>query len=146
MTEANRRLRSVGAVAGGFAATFLLSVATDAIMHLLGWFPAPGKAMAGSLFVVAALYRAAFTMVGGYVTARLAPDRPFGHACALAIIGLLAGTGGVIAFHQGAPGTLGPAWYAYSIPLMAIPCVLVGGILWTRRPIQAAPMPARSSG
>lgn len=142
MTEKNRRrLRSIGAVVGGFAATFLLSVATDATMHLLGWFPAPGRSMADSLFVVAALYRATFTVVGGYVTARLAPNRPFGHACALAVLGLLAGTAGVIAFYQGAPGIFGPAWYAYSIPLMAIPCVLAGGMLGTGRRIQAVLIP-----
>jgi hypothetical protein len=126
-------LRSVLAVVGGFAATFVLSVITDLIFHAMGLYPPPGQSMSPWLFGVAALYRAAFTVVGGYTTAWLAPGRPMIHAGILAGIGLLAGSAGALANSGGAPAVYGPPWYALSIPASAIPCVLGGAWLWTHR-------------
>ena len=86
------------------------------------------------LFALAAAYRALFTVAGGYVTARLAPDRPMRHAWILAGIGLVAGLAGVVAYYAIGGAELGPAWYAISIPVEAIPCVWLGGQLaaWRR--------------
>lgn len=128
------RLRSVGAVLGGFLATFVLSIATDAVMHAAGWFPTPGQPMANSLYLIAATYRAAYTVVGGYVVAGLAPDRPMSHAWVLAVIGVIAGTAGLAAYWVGGP-ELGPAWYAISIPVSAVPCIWLGARLrvWQSR-------------
>ncbi len=117
----------------GFMATFLLSVGMDAAMHLSGWFPPFGQPMSEVLFIFAAGYRGLFTIAGGYVTASLAPDRPMVHAGVLATIGLLAGSAGLLAYYQSDSVAFGPAWYAYSIPLMAIPCVLAEGALWKLR-------------
>jgi peptidoglycan/LPS O-acetylase OafA/YrhL len=88
--------------------------------------------MSDPLFALAAAYRAVFTVAGGYVTARLAPDRPMRHAWILAAIGLAAGLGGVIAYSMIGGGKLGPAWSALSIPLEAIPCVWLGARLAMR--------------
>lgn len=131
-------LRSIGAVIGGFAATFVLSVGADAVMHAVGWFPPPGERMPDAMFVLAAAYRAAFTVVGGYVTARLAPDRPMGHVWVLAGIGLLAGLAGVVGYYVVGGPELGPAWYAISIPVSAIPCIWLGARLAARPPRAAA--------
>jgi hypothetical protein len=125
-------LRSILAVVCGFAATFALSVMTDLIFHTMDWFPPPGQPMSPWLFGVAALYRAAFTIIGGYTTARLSPGRPMIHAGVLAGIGLLAGTAGALANGGGSAAVSGPAWYALSIPASALPCVLGGAWLWTR--------------
>jgi hypothetical protein len=125
----HRTWKSIGAVVAGFCVTFVLSVATDAILHLVHWFPPAGERMSDGLFLIAAGYRAAFTIAGGYVTAKLAPDRPFGHAVVLAVIGTAAGSLGVLAYYMSALRELGPAWYAFSLPLMAIPCVLAGALL-----------------
>jgi hypothetical protein len=86
-----RILRSVGAVLAGFFATFILSIATDVVLHAIGVFPASGQPMSNALFVLATAYRTIYTVAGGYITARLAPDRPMAHVWALAIIGLVAG-------------------------------------------------------
>ena len=118
--------------------TFVLSIGTDVVMQAAGWFPAFGQPMTDSLFALAATYRAAYTVAGGYVTASLAPDLPMRHAWVLAGIGLVAGTLGLVAYWIGGP-ELGPAWYAVSIPVSAIPCVWAGARLrlWQR----AAPAP-----
>jgi peptidoglycan/LPS O-acetylase OafA/YrhL len=129
-------VRSVAAVAAGFLVTAVASTATDAVMHAAGIFPSSARAMSDPLFALAAAYRALFTVAGGYATARLAPDRPMRHAWILAGIGLVAGLAGVGAYFAIGGAELGPAWYAISIPLEAIPCVWLGARLaLTRRAI-----------
>ena len=80
--------RSVGAVVAGFICTALLSVGTDAFMHARGIFPPSGEAMSDGLFLMAAAYRLVFTVLGGYMTAALAPWRPMTHVL---ILGAIAG-------------------------------------------------------
>jgi peptidoglycan/LPS O-acetylase OafA/YrhL len=125
-------LASTGAVIAGFLVTALASIAADALMYSTGIFPHSPKAMSETLFALAAAYRALFTVAGGYVTARLAPDRPMRHAWMLAAIGLIAGTAGVVAYYAIGGAELGPAWYAILIALEAVPCVWIGGRLATR--------------
>ncbi len=57
-------IRSVGAVLGGFLVTVVAST-----------FPNSLRTMSDPLFILASAYRALFTVVGGFVAARLAPDR-----------------------------------------------------------------------
>lgn len=121
------------AVIAGFVATVIGSTATDALLEATHVFPRSPQAMTDAMFAIASTYRGAFTILGGHVTARLAPDRPMLHAAILAGIGLLAGMAGVFAFYTVGEGKLGPAWYAFSIPLQAVPCVLLGGWLAGRR-------------
>jgi hypothetical protein len=52
-------------------------------------------------------YRIAYTVVGGYITATLAPHSPMRHALALGIGGLAVGAAGAIAT---IPMHLGPNW------------------------------------
>jgi peptidoglycan/LPS O-acetylase OafA/YrhL len=122
-------LASAGAVAAGFLVTAVASIATDAVMHAAGIFPSSPRAMSDPLFALALAYRALFTVAGGYATARLAPDRPMRHAWILAGIGLVAGLAGVVAYYVIGGAELGPAWYAISIPIEAIPCVWLGALL-----------------
>ena len=122
-------LRSAGAVVAGFMTTAVASVAADAVMHALGIFPTTPRAMSGALFAWALAYRTVFTVAGGAVTARLAPNRPMRHAAILAGVGCVAGLAGVIAYYIIGGGELGPAWYAIAIPVEAIPCVLLGAWL-----------------
>lgn len=84
------------------------------------------------MFVVPAVYRAAFTAAGGWVTARLAPDHAMRHAAVLAGIGTLAGIGGVAAAVSGGDA-MGPLWYAVTIPVSAVPCIGLGAWLAMRR-------------
>ena len=98
--------RSVGAVVTGFVATALLSLGTDVVMHATGVFPPWGEPMSDGLFVWATVYRVAFTVLGGLVTARLAPRKPMMHV-----------------------PEFGPKWYPISLIVTALPCVWAGGLL-----------------
>lgn len=126
-------IRSVGAVAGGFLVTAIASTVVDEIMHSTGVFPSSPLSMSDLLFGLASGYRALFTIAGGFVTARLAPDRSMRHTWILAWIGLAAGLAGVVAYFVIGGAKLGPAWYPVSIAAESIPCVWLGGRLATSR-------------
>ncbi len=124
-------LPSIGAVLAGFAATFVLSIGTDAALHLAGVFPALGQPMSDALFALATAYRTVYTVAGGWVTARLAPSRPMRHVLALGAIGLVAATAGA-AVTWNRP-ELGPHWYPVALVVLALPSVWAGGWLQERR-------------
>jgi hypothetical protein len=123
--------RSVGAVVVGFIVTALLSVGTDAVMHASGVYPPWGEQMAGGLFVWATVYRIVFTVLGGYLTAALAPRRPMSHVMALGAVGTLAATVGAVATWNAGPA-FGPKWYPLLLVVTALPCVWAGGVLHAR--------------
>lgn len=130
MSDPNdRRIgRSIGAVVAGFATVFILSVATDGVMHATGIFPKLGEPMSNGLFGLALAYRIVFTVLGGYVTAALAPRRPMKHAVVLAALGQVGGLLGIVAWMNGGP-ELGPLWYPVAIAVTAIPSILAGARL-----------------
>ena len=117
--------RSVGSVFGGLAAVFLITTVTDVILHATGVFPPWTQRMADALFLVALAYRVVYGIVGGYVTARLAPERPVTHALALGIAGVAASVAGTVV--QLANPDMGPLWYPLVLILIAIPTAWVGG-------------------
>ena len=120
--------RTIGAVLAGFFATFILSVATDLVLHATDVFPPWGQPMSNALFVLATVYRTIYTVAGGYITARLAPNRPMGHALSLGVVGLFAAIAGTIATWDKGP-EFGPKWYPLALVVTAIPCTWLGGKL-----------------
>ena len=129
--------RSIAAVAAGFFAVAGLSVGTDQLFHTLQVYPPWGEPMLDSkLFVLALSYRVLYTILGGFITARLAPRAPMRHVMILGIIGLIAGSAGV--FVAIAMADLGPTWYPIAIAVTAFPCTWFGGALGVRgRPASA---------
>ncbi len=123
--------RSVLAVVGGFLATALLSLGTDAVLHATAVYPGWGQPMADGLFVLATAYRMAFTVLGGLITARWAPRAPMAHVWTLGAIGIAAATAGAIATWNQGPA-FGPHWYPVALIVTALPCVWLGGRLATR--------------
>jgi hypothetical protein len=130
-TPPRRRWRSVGAVVAGFVVVFVLSVGTDQVLHVLKVYPPWGEPMAGALYVMATAYRIVYTILGGYITARLAPDAPVRHALILGLVGLAAGILGVIA--NIAKPELGPLWYSIAVAVTGPPCAWLGGVLYGNR-------------
>ncbi|HXG96157.1 MAG TPA: hypothetical protein VNJ06_03490 [Gemmatimonadales bacterium] len=126
-----RRWRSVGAVVAGFVVVFVLSLGTDQVLHVLKVYPRWGEPMAGALYVMATAYRIVYTILGGYITARLAPDAPVRHALILGLVGLVAGLLGVIA--NIAKPELGPLWYPIAVLVTGPPCAWLGGVLYGNR-------------
>ena len=125
-------LRRAGAVLAGVVAVVVLSVGTDALLFATGVYPPWGTRMPDGLFLLATAYRIAYGVAGGYLAARLAPDRPMVHAVWVGALGLAAGLAGVVA--AGTSETdLGPMWYSVAVAAIALPCVWAGGRLRSRR-------------
>jgi len=124
-------IRSIAAVLTGFLAVAGLSLATDEVFHLLDVYPPWGLTMTDPrLFALALSYRILYTVLGGWITARLAPRAPMRHVTVLAIIGLIGGAAGVaVAIGR---SDLGPLWYPVAILLTAYPCTWLGGMLRAR--------------
>ena len=120
--------RSFGAVFAGLVAVFVLSLGTDALLHVIGIFPQLGQVMTDKQFLLATAYRTVYGVVGGYITARLAPDRPMRHALIGGVVGLVLGTIGAVATWNHVP-SLGPHWYPLAIIASAMPCAWLGGKL-----------------
>ena len=60
------------------------------MLNAIDVFPALGEPMSDPLLLLATAYRTLYGVVGGYIAARLAPDRPMIHALALGVLGLVA--------------------------------------------------------
>ena len=125
---APRAGRSVLAVFAGFVTTALLSVGADAVMHGAGIFPRRASPCRTASYVWATVYRCAFTVLGGYVTAALAPRSPMSHVVVLGAIGIVAATAGAVATWNAGPH-FGPKWYPILLVVTALPCVWSGGFL-----------------
>lgn len=128
----SRRIgRRVGAVVAGLMANVIAASATDAALHAAGVYPPLGVRMSGALFALALAYRTLYGVLGSYLTARLAPDRPTQHALALGAVGVLIGTVGAIAMWDA-----GPAWYSLGVIAVTMPAAWTGGQLGERGAIR----------
>ncbi len=126
-TQSPRRIgRSIGALLAGMLAVVILSLGTDLALHAAGIFPALGDRMSDNLFVLATVYRTIYAVLGGYITARLAPNRPMQHALLNGLIGVALSTlGAVVTWNR----ALGPHWYPLALVVTALPTAWLGGKL-----------------
>jgi len=121
-------LKSIGAVLGGFLIVVILSIATDTILEKLGIFPSPTEGLFITwMLVLAFVYRTIYTVLGGYVTAALAPANPTKHVMILAIIGTVMGCVGIVVGWN-----LSQHWYPIALAVAAFPSVWYGGKLKTK--------------
>lgn len=125
-------LRSIGAVGAGVVVIFILSLGTDIVMHATGIFPPWFKPMSTPLWLFTTAYRIVFGVLGGYITARLAPDRPMGHALVLGTVGVVLSLAAVISTWNAGP-EFGPKWYPIVLVVTALPCAWLGGKLRARQ-------------
>ena len=114
-TGSPRRVgRSILAVLAGIVVGAALSLGTDALLAAVGVFPKVGKQMSDALFALATAYRIVYGIVGSYVIARLAPDRPMQHALIGGVLGLVVSIiGAVVTWNR----DLGPHWYPVGLEL-----------------------------
>jgi len=122
------RFRSIGAIVAGFIVIVVLSVGTDVLMHATGIYPPWFQYMPDSLYLLATAYRAVYSVLGCYVTARLAPNRPMTHALILGVIGVVFSIAGAIATWNQGP-EFGPKWYPLTLAVISIPLAWLGGKL-----------------
>ena len=123
-------LKGIAAILAGLIFIVVSHSLTDFVLESLGIFTPPKKGFHTTWMVVTAtIYRSVFSVVGGYITAALAPNRPMRYAVILGIIGLVAST---IAAIVTIPMGIAPAWYPIALAILALPCTWLGGKLRTR--------------
>jgi hypothetical protein len=126
----NNILKSIGAVVAGFLFIGITHSVIDAILEKVGVLPGGNLYVSTSLILFVIFYRAVFSLIGCYLTARLAPKNPMKHALILGGLGTVFSLVGVIVNHY---MNLGPAWYAWSLVVMALPIAWLGGKIYLRR-------------
>ena len=129
-----RRGQSAVAFITGLVVGIGLTLGTDQILHVLKVYPPWGQSMSDGLFMVATGYRIIYSILGSYLTARLAPNRPMWHAMVLGVVGFVVSIAGAAATWNRQP-PLGPHWYPIAVALIALPCAWIGGkLVESRRP------------
>lgn len=101
-----------------------LSIVTDLVFESAGIFSPVNQPelFTSWMAAIALLYRFAYGVLGGYITARLAPSNPQKHVMVLAGIGTVMGILGAVAnWKLVSPGT---EWY----PILLVPASLVAVI------------------
>jgi hypothetical protein len=132
--------RSVLAVLVGMVVAIALTLATDELLHRIGVFPPWGASMVGfdGALLLATVYRTVYGVLGSYLTARLAPSRPMGHAMVGGAIGLAVSIlGAAVTWNKGP--AFGPHWYPLALVVLALPTAWVGGKLSVMQLITGAP-------
>ncbi len=121
-------IKGVGAVLAGFLFIVTAHTATDVILESTGVLPKGHFFVGTGLIVFVIGYRAVFGLIGCCLTARLAPHSSMKHALMPGLIGLVLGTIGAIAAAH-----LRPAWYPWTLAVIASPIAWPGGKLNERR-------------
>jgi len=120
--------KSIGAVVAGLVAIIALSLGADILLGALGIFPGITDVTtphAPWMLVIALVYRSIFTVIGGYITARLAPQNPMRHVYVVMGIVLVLTIFGAIA-----GWSLGNQWYSILLVLTGPLFILLGGKLY----------------
>lgn len=124
--------RSVGAILAGVVVGLVLTLGTDAVLHAVGVFPPYGQIASNGALAVATAYRFVFSVLGSYIGARLAPNRPMWHAMFLGYLNLLVSAiGAIVTWNREAE--FGPHWYPVSLVILALPAAWIGGRIYTSR-------------
>ena len=122
--------KSIWAIVAGVLFVFVATTLVDILLHLVHVFPPMGQPIDDRLSLIATSYRIPIGVLGGWLTARLAPDRPMWHAMRLGFVGLVLGLVGAVATWNAG---FGPHWFAIALPALAIPQSWAGGRLYERR-------------
>ena len=121
-------LKSVLAVLVGAIVGVVLSVGTDMLLRSVGIFPpfSLNQPMKDSLLLLATTYRTIYGVLGAYITACLAPNRPMSHALILGAIGLAVSVFGAAGTWNKGPA-FGPHWYPLALVALTMPQSWLGG-------------------
>jgi len=116
--------KSIGVILLAFIVVALLSTLTDFLLESIGVLPNPQKGLFVKWAILLVLfYRGVFTIFGGFIVAKLAPNKPMLHAIILGTIGTLIT---VIATVSPSLSNKAPLWYGLTLAAITIPCLWLG--------------------
>jgi hypothetical protein len=119
-------MRSVWAVVAGVLFIIVVTTLVDLVLHAAGVFPPMDQPLTNALSLLATSYRVVIGVAGGWLAARLAPEKPMKHAMILGYVGTVLGLVGVVlTWNKG----LGPRWYPIALTVLAIPQCWAGSKL-----------------
>ena len=123
-------LRGIGAIVAGIVFIVVTHTVTDLVLEKLGIFPPPAEGLHVTwMLITATIYRTIYTIIGGYLTAALAPEPRLRYVMILGIFGTVAATlGAIVAI----PMALSPGWYPIALAVLAFPSVWLGEKLKTK--------------
>jgi len=120
-------LKSIWAVVAGVLFIIIVTTLVDILLHAIHVYPPMNVKLNDKLSLLAASYRFVISVVGAWLTARLAPSNPMKHALILGVVGTILGIVGVVMTWN---LDLGPRWYAIALAVLAIPQCWLGGKLF----------------
>ncbi|MES2277810.1 MAG: hypothetical protein V4592_17420 [Bacteroidota bacterium] len=116
-------LKSIWAVFAGMLAVTILSIGTDFVLEKTGITPGQEKEVYIPWMLAMALgYRSLYSVIGGYITANFAPNRPLKHAVILGCIGTALCLVGLIVQRH-----LPNQWYGIALAVTTLPFTWLGG-------------------
>jgi hypothetical protein len=135
-------MRSIIAVVAGFIVMMgVIMAGVAAATELIvpgGLFHAatgPREALPPTYFAANLVVSAMGAVLGGWVTARMAPSREMLHVLALALLMILMSIPGLLGY--GPSYDVQPVWYIWTLPVLGVSGALLGG--WMRARVVSAP-------
>jgi hypothetical protein len=119
--------RSIWAIVAGVLFIIIVTTIVDVLLHLVGVYPGMDVPLTDRLALLATAYRIPISIAGAWLTARMAPADPMGHAMKLGYVGTVLGFIGLIATWDAG---MGPRWYPIALMVLAIPQCWAGGKLF----------------
>lgn len=120
--------KSVWAAFAGIATGIILSIATDILLESTGaMIRQPFDDNPSWLIAIVVIYRTVYTIIGSYITAKLAPNNPMKHVMIVGMIGVILGTVGAIVMWD-----IPPHWYPIALVILTLPAAWLGGKMATR--------------
>ena len=130
--------KSIGAVLAGLIFIGVTHSAIDAILEGAGILPKGHLNVGAGLILFVVLYRAIFSFAGCYLTAKLAPVNPMKHSLILGGIGTaLSAAGAIVTANM----NIAPAWYGWSLVVIALPLAWIAGNVYEGRNAEASVKP-----
>ncbi|MEL6771921.1 MAG: hypothetical protein AAFP18_12720 [Bacteroidota bacterium] len=128
-------MRSVFAVVAGFIVIVIASVAVDVLIRAVtpAQFSPRGRVDTTLTLLLYSGSAVLYTILGGFVTGRIAPQRPVRHAVWLGMVGLVVGVAASSALWATAP-----AWYHILGWVLVVPAAYAGGRLAERTRVRKA--------
>lgn len=125
-------VKNIWAVVVGFFAVFVLSVGTDVLMSYIGVFPdlMDTAAFTDSMYAFSLAYACAYTVLGGYLTARLSASNPMRQVFILGGIGFVFSVLGAFVNWDKA---VGHEWFCIAMIITGPIFVYLGGKIYLKK-------------